>query len=61
MHPKKCQTKLATFYSEVQRPKNKIGQLRLGIIVNEQLLTNLIINMPYKHFTPEQRKSYQFC
>ena len=28
--------------------------MRLGIIVNEPSLTNLL-NMPYKHFTPEQR------
>jgi len=31
------------------------GHTKLGIIVNEPTLTNLIINMPYNHFTREQR------
>jgi len=41
----------------VQRLKQnkQKGHTRLGIIVNASTLTNLIINMPYKHFTREQR------
>lgn len=45
---------MPTFCSEVQHFKKQKGQLRLGIIVNEASLTNLL-NMPYKHFTPNQR------
>lgn len=44
-----------TFYSEVQHQGNLKGQVFSSKMINKQLLINLINNMPYKHFTLEQR------
>jgi len=39
----------------VKHQDNLKGHLLSGKMINKQLLTNLINNMPYKHFTPEQK------
>jgi IS30 family transposase len=45
-----------TFYSEVQHPENQTGHpLSVKIVSKEPVTINQIDDMPYKHFTPEQR------
>jgi IS30 family transposase len=42
-------------YSELQHRNKTKGQLRLGKIVSESILTINLNSMPHTHFTPEQR------
>ena len=46
---------MGTFYSEAQHQDKLKGQQLSSKMINEQSLINLIKDMPYKHFTLEQR------